>query len=114
MIDVKDIVVDKLADATGLKVYYELYVDSKTQKPCITYLENRNSDNKTSEVFGYSDIGFAIKVWGKKVDDIVTYQALIDTEMRKLGFDRTSSNELTMNDQICKIMQYDALGYEHY
>lgn len=62
MIDVKKELVNALKEATDLKVYYELFVDSNTPTPCITYLENKNTENKTSDIYGYSNIGFAIKI----------------------------------------------------
>lgn len=42
------------------------------------------------------------------------YAGQIDNKLRKLGYSRIASNELTMNDQICKIMTYQALGLEEY
>ena len=42
MIDYKPMLKQELEKA-GVPVYYELFVDSSTKTPCITYIENNNS-----------------------------------------------------------------------
>lgn len=93
-------------------VHYELFTDSNTKVPCITYLESRNSDRETSEILNYSDLEFTIKVWSKKVSEISSMAGQIDEVLRPLGFKRTGSNELTHNDMIQKVMYYSAIGVE--
>ena len=88
-----------------LPTYYELFCDSNTKLPCFTYIENINQDVVTGDTLGYSSIGYTIKLWANDVADIV---------MRKLGYRRKSSNELTVDNQIEKIMTYEALGLENY
>lgn len=60
MLDVKPQLVTALNKI--LPTYYELFVDSKTPLPCITYLEAGNSDNLTGDTLGYSDITFNVKI----------------------------------------------------
>lgn len=115
MFSVKQQVVTALqANTSSLPVYYELFVDSKTSIPCITYMENQNNDNVVGNTIGYSDIGFTIKIWATKVSDIDSVAINIDSIMRNLGFKRTSANELTYNDQVQKVLMYQALGKETY
>ena len=112
MLDVKDLIVSKLK--VILPCYYDLYIDSSISIPCITYLETQNQDDKTSAEAGSSRIGYDIKVWCNNVDDEMNYSLQVDEVMRQLGFKRTNSNELTMDDQICKILHYEAIGFEIY
>lgn len=93
-------------------VHYELFTDSNTKVPCITYLESRNSDRETSEILNYSNIEFTVKVWAKKVSEISKMSQQIDEALRPLGFQRTGSNELSHNDLIQRVMYYSAIGVE--
>ena len=110
MIDYKPQLVEALQ--TVGTVHYELFTDSNTKVPCITYLESRNSDRETSEVLNYSDIEFTVKVWAKKVSEISNIAMQIDEVLRPLGFQRTGSNELSHNDLIQRVMYYSAIGVE--
>lgn len=94
------------------KVHYELFVNSETALPCITYMETGNRDNLTSEFLNYSDIEFTIKVWARKRSEIGKMAGQIDEVLRPLGFRRTGSNELTYDGIIQKIMRYSAIGAE--
>ena len=42
MIDYKPTLKQEL-EKVGLPVYYELFVDSSTETPCITFIENNNA-----------------------------------------------------------------------
>ena len=97
-----------------LPTYYELFCDSNTKLPCFTYIENINEDVVTGDTLGYSSIGYTIKLWANDVADIDRYSNEADIVMRKLGYRRKSSNELTVDNQIEKIMNYEALGLENY
>lgn len=99
---------------TGIQSYYELFADSQCKKPCITYIETNNQQSLTSETFGYSNIGYNIKLWVDDYADIATYAPKIDKVIRGLGFYRQGSNELVVGNQICKIFNYAALGIENF
>ena len=51
MLNVKEQLVEALN--TILPTYYELFCDSTTETPCITYIENLSYDTLTGDTFGY-------------------------------------------------------------
>jgi len=110
VIDCKPLLVEAL-EQVG-QTHYELFVNSDTELPCITYLETGNRDRVTSDILNYSDLEFTIKVWSKRVAEISRMAKQIDEVLRPLGFRRTGSNELSHNDIIQKIMRYSAIGVE--
>ncbi len=97
-----------------LPCYYELFCDSKVKLPCFTYIEYENYNTMTGDTLGYSSIGYTIKVWANDVGDIDYYANEADKVLREKGYTLTSSNELTVDEQIEKIMNYEALGVEKY
>lgn len=97
-----------------LPCYYELFCDSKTEMPCITYIENNNYAEQTGDTLGYSSIEYTIKVWATEITNIEQYAAAVDAAMRELGFTRISANELVVENQIEKILTYSALGLEQF
>lgn len=110
MIDYKPQLVKALAQVGP--VHYELFTDSNTELPCITYLETQNGDKLTSDILNYSDLEFTIKVWSKRVAEISSMAGQIDEALRPLGFKRTNSYELSHNDITQKVMIYSAIGVE--
>lgn len=112
MLDVHKNIESALKDI--LPTYYELICDSKTTKPCITYNEYMNNIDIGSDVVGYSNVGFYIKIWANSIATIQQKAPLIDNAMRQLGYRRASSNELSVDGQIEKIMAYEAIGFEKY
>lgn len=97
-----------------LPCHYELFCDTTTKLPCITYIEYENYDDKTGDTLGYSYIGYTIKIWSDDVGEIDGYAYEVDKCMRELGYTRISCYELTVNNQIEKIINYQALGLERF
>lgn len=99
-----------------LPTHYELALTSKTQMPCISYQERNNYDANTGDTLGYSRITYTVKVWGNDLKVIQANAKKVDTALRALGFNRTSSNELHDNESttIQKIMTYECLALEEY
>ena len=60
MIDVKKQVVASLKEI--LPTYYELFVDSNTELPCITYRVTNDYESITTKDAGVSSIMYTIKV----------------------------------------------------
>lgn len=112
MLDTKTDIVTALGEI--LPCYYELFCDSTTQKPCITYLEIYNGDDKTGETLGYSRVQYNIKIWANSVADIMSNALLVDKSMRQLGYKRIASNELVVDQQVCKILTYEGFGKEYF
>ncbi len=112
MIDVSNKIVTKLS--TVLPTYYELFVDSSISKPCITYMLNNDYQDLTGDTLGYSRVRYTIKLWGDDLSVLIPKSLLVDSEMRSLGFKRISTNELTSDTQICKILVYEGLGIENF
>ena len=112
MLDFKKEVVTALN--TVLPTYYELFVDSNTQLPCITYRVNNDYESITTKEAGVSDISYTVKVWGNSINDLTAYTLQIDDVMRGLGFTRYNYNELATDTQLCLIMGYEGRGFEKF
>lgn len=111
MIDYKPTLVAQLT-ALGLPVHYELFVDSSTATPCITYMETDDSAYLEADNLRYSYKTFRIKLWGTDLAATTPYRAQLDELMFTLGFTRTNYNELWYNNNICMIMDYQGLAQE--
>jgi hypothetical protein len=101
---------------TVLPTCYEMALTSKTQTPCISYMEINNYSTSTGDTLGYSRITYQVKVWADNIGVIQNYALEIDKVLRPLGFMRISSGELYDNNSsmIQKIMTYEALALEDY
>ena len=100
----------------GLPVYYNQFVDSTVQLPCLSYEPVHNIStlegmNNHSNIF-YSRIDYYIRLWGHTKKELSPYMEQVDDLMRSLGFRRTSYNELIDNTHICLVALYRATGYE--
>lgn len=101
-------------ETVGLPVYYELFCDSSTTTPCITYIENNNASYIEGNTIGYSTLSFYVKLWGNDLAVLSPFAQKIDNVMRGLGFKRVSYNELSYNTQLQMIFRYEALAVENY
>ena len=101
---------------TVLPTHYELVLTSKTKTPCISYQERNNYVSVSGNTRGYSLISYTVKVWGKRMEDLMHYAAEIDRVLRPMGFKRVNSGELyDLNSaMIQKILTYEALALEDY
>lgn len=97
---------------TILPAYYELFVDSQSDFPCITYLELANTADAEGDTLRYSSISFRIKIWGNDYTDIVEYIEPLDNLMFSLGFTRRSYNELNESGLCQLIFTYTAMALE--
>lgn len=110
MYNYKPILVQRLNQI--LPTYYELFVDSKTPTPCITYIEANNSTDVDGDTLRYSRIVYLVKVWGKDLATLTPYLEQVDSAMFEAGFHRVSYNELSYNNQLCLIGRYEARALE--
>lgn len=101
---------------TILPTHYEMVLTSKTQTPCISYMELSNVDTDTGDTFGYSRIQYQIKVWSHTIKDIQEYSMQIDAALRPMGWRRVGSQELhdSNSTMMQKILTYEALASEIY
>ncbi len=101
---------------TVLPTHYEMTLTSKTQTPCISYMETNNYVVANGTNRGYSYISYQVKVWGNNIGDLQRYALQIDEVLRPLGFKRTSSGELYDREStmIQKIMTFEALCLEEF
>jgi hypothetical protein len=99
---------------TVLPTHYEMTLTSKTETPCISYMETNNYVAANGTDRGYSYISYQVKVWGNSIADLQRYALQVDEVLRPLGFTRVSSGELYDREStmIQKIMQYEALALE--
>lgn len=98
--------------STILPTRYELFVDSSTATPCITYMEIDNASTAEGDTLRYSRIAFQIKIWGDDFSVLAPYQLQLDTKMKSLGFTRTAYNELWYDNQVALIYRYEAAAKE--
>lgn len=116
MIDYNKEIVSALSAV--LPTHYEMALTSKTQTPCISYMEMNNYSvtDINGATLGYSRLTYQVKVWGNKIADLQRYAAEIDKALRSIGFKRISSGELYDNQStmIQKILTYEALALEEF
>lgn len=111
MFDYKPVLVEHLN--TILPTYYELFVDSSTETPCLTYLEINNRADEESDNLRYSTLSYQIKIWGTQLSSLMEYATKLDEVMYELGFSRKSYNELSYNNQCQLIFRYEAKAKEY-
>lgn len=101
---------------TVLPTYYEMALTSKTQTPCISYMEVNNYSSSSGDTLGYSYLTYQVKVWANDIGILQKYALEVDKVLRPLGFKRISSGELYDNNStmIQKILTYEALASENY
>lgn len=108
----------ELVGALGkvLPVHYEMTLTSKTNVPCISYMELNNYASTPGETIGYSRLTYQVKVWGHNIAEINDYAMQIDAVLRPLGFTRVSSGELydPNSTMIQKILTFEAHAIEEY
>ena len=99
-----------------LPTHYEMALTSKTNTPCISYMELNNYVAEYGSNITYSRITYQVKVWSNDIAEIQEYSLQIDEALRALGFKRISSGELYDNQStmIQKILTYEALAKEQY
>lgn len=110
MLDVKPLVVSVLSDI--LPVRYEYFLGDDVKLPLITYAESMNNMRADGDTIRWSDIGFLIKIYSYDLEEISEKAKLVDKAMFKLGFRRVSSNEMVIDTQIIKILNYEVLTSE--
>jgi len=98
--------------STVLTCEYELFLDTSTATPCITYIDSGGADRIIGDTLTYATSLFTVKLWANTVADIATYGPQIDTKMKALGFKRVGSNEVSSNGLLCKILNYEAVAQE--
>lgn len=96
-----------------LPTYYELFVDSSTETPCITYIESNNTADKEGDTLRYSNLSYNIKLWGNDYAELTDYASQVDKALYAIGFKRTFSEELTYGTQIQLIFTYQAMAVEN-
>ena len=101
---------------TVLPTHYEMTLTSKTETPCISYMELNNYSSPSGDTVGYSFVSYQVKVWANDIAVIQQYAVEVDKVLRPLGFKRIATRELYDNasTMIQKIMTYEALAYEQY
>ena len=101
---------------TVLPTHYELNLTSKTETPCISYMEKNNYVAKNGSTLGYSRITYQVKVWATSIAQLQRYAKEVDAVLRPLGFTRISSGELYDYNSAMKqkILTYEAIGLENY
>lgn len=99
-----------------LPTHYEMVLTSKTETPCLSYLELSNVDAETGNTLGYSRIQYQVKVWSNRVKDLQEYALKVDKALRPLGWRRVGSQELHDRNSTMaqKILTYECLALENY
>lgn len=101
--------------STVLPTYYELFLDTSSSTPCISYQLTQNMEESKGNTLCWERINLRVKLWVSTVQEMVEYSNEIDEAVATLGtFRRTSANELNEGDLICRIMDYSILIPEIY
>lgn len=97
-----------------LPTYYEMFLYSGLDVPCISYMELSNMIESKGDTIEYSSIDYQIKVWATDIETIQENAIMVDNAMRTLGFKRIASVEMSDNNSsmIQKILTYSALARE--
>lgn len=96
-----------------LPTYYELFLDSSTPTPCITYIGLSNVAEQEGDTLRYSKLSYRIKIWVKQdFSNLYSYSSLLDAKMFELGFKRRAYNELWIDDLCQLIFTYEATALE--
>lgn len=111
MVDVRKTIVTALKTVSN-NVYFELDVETPTL-PCITYKVIEDTQTHKGTTLLYSSVTFQIKVWSLSVSDIASKTVAIDTALRAIGLNRTYYTELTANEVIQGVMQYQGIVREY-
>ena len=101
---------------TVLPTHYEMALESKTETPCISFMETNNYVSNHGSTLGYSRITYQVKIWANNIELIQKYAKEVDAVLRPLGFKRIATGELHDNESsmIQKIMTYEGLALEDY
>lgn len=113
MVDTNKEIVSALS-SLGLKVYHEYFVNSKTEIPCITYLEYDNNSLVEGDTLGFSNVIYHIKIWGNTISTINEYAIKIDEIMRDLGFKRTNTTDLWLDNVGQRQLKYEGKTIEDF
>jgi hypothetical protein len=99
-----------------LPTHYEMKLTSKTETPCISYMELNNYSSTPGETLGYSRITYQVKVWANDIETLQAYALKIDRALQPYGWIRISSGELFDNQSTMmqKILTYEAFALEDY
>lgn len=100
--------------STILPTYYELFMDTDTTVPCITYLELANVAEQEGDNLRYSAINYRIKIWANPRDYVNEEIYQLDDLMFSLGFKRRAYNEIVDFEKAQYIFTYEAMALENY
>lgn len=89
-------------------VVLDLFRDSKTTLPCISYLERDNYAKADGDTVRHSYVSYTINVWTKTMSDLETYSQGVDNKMKELGFKRTYSTILFDGTVLHRVMYFTA------
>lgn len=104
MIDLSTTVVATISEILPLR--YELSIGDKVEFPCATYIESNNASIVDGNTIRYSNLVFTIKIYSYDKEELMTKALLVDDAMYSLGFRREYSNEMSINGQIIKVINY--------
>lgn len=116
MLDYKPTLVGKLNELFESKypVVAENFLTASIGLPAISYNLSTDAVRANGDDFGYSDVYYNIKVWGRAISEMEEIATKIDTMMRTLGFRRIATVELWNNGLGQKELRYQGLGFENF
>lgn len=116
MLDYKPTLVEKLNELFEgeYPVVAENFLTASIGLPAISYNLSTDAVRANGDDFGYSDIYYNIKVWGKEISTMEEIAAQIDTMMRTLGFRRIAVVELWYDGLGQKELRYQGMGFENF
>lgn len=114
MINYKPTLVAKLNELfnNAYPVVAEDFLTASTGLPAISYNLSNDLVRANGDDFGYSDVYYNIKVWGREIKAMEEIAVQIDTMMRNLGFRRIATVELWFDGLGQKELRYQGLARE--
>ena len=113
MINVATALVTELNKCNIPVVPDELFANSATSIPCITYTPVANDDIYVGDTMSYARIAFLVKIWVERVEDFYTHAETIDTNLKALGYTREMLGTQKTKEITQYILRYSATGYEN-
>lgn len=75
-------------------------------------MESNNAADREGNTIRFSTIGFYVKIWSSDIGVIAEKGQQVDDLMYRLGFERTSYQELWLGNQCSAIFHYQILADE--
>lgn len=103
----------KSLSSLGLPVECEFFLTKNIELPCISYYLINDINTHQGDTLVYSEQIYCVKIWASKLSTLAEYSEKVDQLMSELGFVRTGSNELWLDNIGQLAITYKGLAKEN-